>query len=392
MNISENLSVLLIANHYRDDHASKMSSYRNLDKRASSWNKSLINELMNFNINLNIICFYPIYRPYVIHEGNTTFYYLPKIPILSSRTSLLTRLFVKIISVFIKPDIIHGIGSEHGYTYSAIKNNIPAIITIHGYLNEISKVDNQSYSINNRLIREESSSVRHADAVIAINQYMKNMLINNGVNEEKIIIIPNPINLIFQNNCANKSKKIDLLMVGTFSKLKNYHLAIQILEILKDEYNISPSLYIAGMPTKQSEQYYSDINKKIKDYKFDNVHLLGILDQNQLKDHYCKSRFLLHLSSFETDSLVVSEAMECACIPIVNNVSNLKYKVTDSVNGYHINIDNLRESAKTIYQLLTSDYSTIYKNHQVNHIRYISTIDIARKTFELYKAINKKAI
>ncbi len=384
------MRIMLIANHYRYEHAKNLTSYRKLDSRASTWNQSLINELMALNIELHIICFYPIYRPYIFKEKNTTFYYLPKIPFISSRTSLFTRLFVKMLSATIKPDIIHGIGSEHGYTFSAINNNKPSIITIHGYLNVISELDSKSYGISEKQINEESKSVKEANAIIAINHYMKNLLTINGANKGKITVIPNPVNSLYQSDCKDSSKTNDILMVGTFSKLKNYHKAIQVLALLREKYNLLPSLYIAGSPTNQSDNYYDEIINKINSLELTNIHLLGDITPNKLKKFYCNTKFFLHLSAFETDSMVVSEAMECGCVPIVNKVANLKHKVTDGLNGYHVDSNDIEKTTDIISRLLIKNYTDIHKTYTTNYTRHISTKEIANKTFTLYKSIHKK--
>lgn len=349
------LRILLLANYYHGEHAGKIKPYHRLNKTASSWNSALIAELKKLDVELHIVQFYPVMRKYIFKEDNVTYYYLPRVPKIDGYTSLLKRWRVRRLARKIKPDLIHGIGSEHGYAYAAIQAGWPSVITIHGYLKMINCLPGHKSFLKRKFLeREEHKALLGATAVIAINDYMKGLFVHDGCSARRVHVVHNAINPIFMTPCSDteKMRDIDVLMVGTLHPLKNQHIALEIFSHVNLADGRRLCCVIAGSPTTISGHYYRKLLSIKAEKRLENVVFAGSVDSVELKKLYCKSKLLLHISEFETDSMVLSEAMSCGVIPVVNPVAALRYRVIHGQNGYHIDIHNTAEATRTLKEII----------------------------------------
>lgn len=383
-------SILILASHYRDDHVNKMKTYRPLNKAASKWNNALFGALKGRNLDLHIVQFYPVLRRYKFSEDNITYYYLPHIPKIDKFTSRLKWFRVRQLVKMINPNLIHGIGSEHGYAYAALFHNRPSVITIHGYMRMISQLEgHKSWLKQHFLVREESKALACTDTVIAINGFMKDQFIKAGCQEEKIHIIPNAITDTFLSPCPDSTRDIDILMVGTLHQLKNHHVMLNIISVIKARYGRSPSVVVAGAPTVNSANYYKELIRYKQKEGLDNVEFVGSVDHVRLKELYCSSKILLHISEFETDSMVISEAMACGTLPVVNPVASLSYRIQDHVNGRYIPINDIHLSAELLISILDNPIEShkIALEGQEAILKERPSKTIADKTAVLYQSL-----
>lgn len=347
------IKIMILASFYRGDHVSRMNPYHQLSKVASSWNSILFKELKKLDLELHIVQFYPVFRPSIFREGNVNYYYLPRVPKIDSFTSIIKKIRIRKLAKEIKPDVIHGIGSEHGNVYPALQDGIPSIITIHGYMKKIIKLKGNKDILKSLfMVREEDKAIKSSTRIIAINGYMKEQFIGSGCSEDKISIVPNALNSNFLVGCLDEERDIDILMVGTIYALKNQHRALEIIKELKSEFGKTPKMVIAGNPTGESKEYYDSIIKYKNRNKLSNVNLIGAVEQDKLKELYCKSKILLHISDFEADPTVIAEALACGVLPIVNPVAGLAYRVKDNENGYYIDIHNIHNAALALNNIL----------------------------------------
>jgi glycosyltransferase involved in cell wall biosynthesis len=354
---------------------------------ASTWNTALLSSLLkSSNIKLYVIQFYPVLKTHIINNDNAVYYYLPQIPIIDKYTSFFKRLRIKSIIKSINPDVIHGIGSEHGYVYPCVDTGHPSVVTIHGYMNRINQLSGHKSLIRKLLlVREERIALSKADSIVAINGYMKDVLKNDGIDDKKIRIIPNPVSKIYLDECSSSDRNIDIIMVGTLHELKNYHIAIRIFKKITEKYKKRPRITIAGWSTKQSEHYRRELIEYCNTNQLDNVEFTGSVNQDRLKELYCRSKVILHISNFETDSMVLSEAMACGVYPVVNPVAALEYRVQDNINGRHISIKNIDAAADLLVDILYEDTKIEYTiNREL--IRNERSPDlIAMQTISLYR-------
>jgi len=142
----------------------------------------------------------------------------------------------QLINEFLKENKVQGIISDHWKSLELIKTDKKKYCLIHG--KEINHF--KGSSLNKRAVKVLNSVER----VIANSEYTKNLAINNGVNQEKVVVI-NPgvdpdseINEKTLKKVENllKIKTPRLITVSRFDKRKNHEKVIMALRNLKQIY------------------------------------------------------------------------------------------------------------------------------------------------------------
>lgn len=381
--------VMVLANYIRPEHEASLQPYRKVGRTASSWNTALFAELCKLDVELHIVQFYPIHRACTIREGDVTYYYLPRLPKIDGITSIFKRVRAARLARRLRPDLIHGIGSEHGYAWAAVHHGWPSLVTIHGYLRAILRLPGHRNPIKRLLLeREERKALQGATAVIAINGYMKERFIADGCSGAKITVVPNALNPLYMAGCDLGPRDIDIVMVGTLHPLKNQDVALEILAQASRLGAPRPRVVVVGGATVDSTAYQQRLVRLKEEARLDNVSFVGVLNPTELKSIYCRSRFLLHLSAFEADPMVLAEARACGTVPIVNPVAGLAHRVRHGVNGYYLNIND-REAAGSELIRFLADVETAWVMAQQGRteIGERAPAAVAQQTLATYRAV-----
>lgn len=354
------MRVLALANLHRPEHAAQLQPYRVLNPGASSWNRVLFAELGKLDLDLDVVQFWPVRRRESIREGRVTYHYLPRLPWIDGFTSRAKRARVAALARELRPDVIHGIGSEHGYAWPAVGHGVPSVVTIHGYLAVINQLAGHESWLRQRfLVREERGALLGADRVIAINGYMRERFVADGCAVERLDVVPNPLDPVFLDSGPPvvHERDIDIIMVGTLHRLKNQHVALELLARLASAHGQRPRVVIvgAGTATSDSQAYVAALRRQCEQASLDHVQLVGRKSPPELADLYRRSRFLLHISEFEADPTVVAEALACGALPMVNPVAGLAFRVKDGVNGWHLAIADLGAAVDRLGALVDNE-------------------------------------
>ena len=142
----------------------------------------------------------------------------------------------QLINEFIKENKIKGIIADHWKSLELIKTTRKKYCLIHG--KEINH--SKGSSLNKRVLKV----LNNVDKVIANSEYTKNMAINNGVDQDKVIVINPGVGTVEELNKKSlekvesvlKIKTPRLITVSRFDKRKNHEKVIMALRNLKQQY------------------------------------------------------------------------------------------------------------------------------------------------------------
>ena len=142
----------------------------------------------------------------------------------------------QLINEFIKENKVQGIIADHWKSLELIQTDKKKYCLIHG--KEINHPIGSS--LNKRLIKV----LNNVEKVIANSEYTKNLAINNGVNQKKIVVINPGIDPVEELNQKSLEKVESLLKIKTprlitvsrFDKRKNHEKVIMALRNLKQVY------------------------------------------------------------------------------------------------------------------------------------------------------------
>ena len=161
----------------------------------------------------------------------------------------------QLINEFIKKNKIEGIIADHWKSLELIKTNKKKICLIHG--KEINH--EKGTNLNKRVLEVLNNS----EVVVANSKYTKNLAIQCGVEENRIIVINPGVDLVQESNKKSLDKVDNLLKhkfprlitVSRFDKRKNHFNIIMALRNLKQIYPNITYICIG----------YGDEEKNIKD-------------------------------------------------------------------------------------------------------------------------------
>ncbi|MEM1510271.1 MAG: glycosyltransferase family 4 protein [Thermofilaceae archaeon] len=299
-------------------------------------------------------------------------------------------------------EIIHANTAWVGYTlaYKTRELHARLVYTCHNPLWPEENVHFGERAV--RLI--ESSAMKKADAVIALNETMKRALIEKaGVNRDKIFVVPNGVDVEFFKpglRCDEVNAKYGLegrrvvLFVGRVTHGKGVHILLEAVKILKDKYGLKDVKIVIVGPLSGSfgDEGSTNYVQRLRKYAIKNnidAVFTGSLDQEELRYLYSCSHVLVLPSYFEAFPMVLIEAMSSGLPVIGSKTGGIVDIVENGVNGYLFEKGSANELAEKLY-LVLSDESLRRKlsinSRAIAESKYSWSI-IAGKLLKIYSSL-----
>lgn len=297
-------------------------------------------------------------------------------------------------------DIIH----MHNYRtyqnnivyYYAKKMNIPYILQAHGSLmefvqkKELKKV--YDFFLGHKLLK-------NAEKLIAVSGIESKQYQKIGLDEQKIVVIPNSLDLNRLRNLPEKGsfktklglKEDDkfILFLGRLNRTKGIDFLIKSFQELTKELN-NVLLVIVG----PKDNYGNDIIKTIE--SLDIKEKIKVLDHlNNVSEAYQDAEVLVAPSKYEIFGLVPFEAIICGTPVIVTKDSGCGELIMDIGCGYVVkygNIDDLKNKMKYVIENPNKPKIKIIKgqNYIINHLCADKITELFEKTYiSVINSINK---
>ncbi len=188
-----------------------------------------------------------------------------------------------------------------------------------------------------------------ADAVIALTNAEKQVLISLGVKEDRItitgmgaILAPQAESAVFLDKYRIEEPFV--LFLGQHYPYKGYQ---QVIEAAKIVWQKLPDVHFVfvGPPVGKSEQYFAAVNDK-------RIHSLGKVDLQTKTNAIAASTLLCVPSSQESFGGVYTEAWSLGKPVIGCNIPAVAEVITDGVDGYLVEQEPHQIAEKIIYLLL----------------------------------------
>ena len=225
------------------------------------------------------------------------------------------------------------------------------------------------YIVRNARIK----ALNKADKVICISPTMKKMLKIAGVNEEKMEIIPQPVDNSFLEDPKIRlfeDERVCLFVGGGW--IKGYHLAVEAVSKLNNV-----KLAFIGPTSKDSR-------KKMRNFLGDRILFCGVIPHDEIKKYYYSAHVVLFPSIwFEAFGRVWAEACMCGK-PVVafkgrGGASDyLKHEETALLSDY--DVDEYAEQIKRLFE-----DEALYKKISRNAREYAKknfSADVVAKKYE----------
>ena len=166
----------------------------------------------------------------------------------------------QLVNEFLKENKVKGVIADHWKSLELIKTDKKKYCLIHG--KEINHP--KGSSLNKRVIKV----LNNVEKVIANSEYTKNLAVNNGVNQDRIVVINPGVNPVQDLNKKSlekvesllKTKAPRLITVSRFDKRKNHEKIIMALRNLKQIY---PDIVYICIGYGDEEENIKDLVKEL---------------------------------------------------------------------------------------------------------------------------------
>jgi len=231
------------------------------------------------------------------------------------------------------------------------------IVTVHG--SEIPLLQKISF-----LRKLTINGLNHSHKVFASNQYLKNRLIEMGVNQEKISLvrpIPNFVKQKFEKQelenfkkSITKTENKIVLFVGRLTEVKGVEFLINAIPEIKDQ---KIHLIIAG-----DGILFDSLNKIVKSLEItDKVTFLGAVNSEQLAksygiaDVFVLPSIITSTGITEGTGLVILEAMYFGIPVIASSVGGIPETITNEFNGLLVKPKDPIDIAQAITRIFENE-------------------------------------
>ena len=212
------------------------------------------------------------------------------------------------------------------------------------------------------------------DYFFVLTKFQKNKVESLGIDEQKIILKPNSLNLNF--------KKLDVksnyIFVGRLEQSKGIYDLLETWKTLDKKYILT---IIGG----------GDIEKELKNkYNQKNIIFKGKCSRNDTLKNIASSKYLIQPSLwYETFGLTIIEAMSCG-VPVIGfDIGTRKDFIEHETNGFLTQRNNLKKIIENSFDY--QEYELLSENALKTSILYENEY-IIKKQIKIYKNILENKI
>lgn len=195
-----------------------------------------------------------------------------------------------------------------------------------------------------------------ADKIIVINEYTKQLLLDRGINGNKIITIPPGVDCKrFNVSKTSPKNRVELIAVGSLIERKGFDVMLKGISKLKEKNNNFHLKIIGDGPQREY------LEKTAKDYELNDVlSFEGYVSHRDIDKYYEKSDIFINMSRAEGFATVCLEAMASGLAVVSTKVGGYKEAVSDGEDGFIISIDSFEDLAEKI-NILMEDKKMLQK-------------------------------
>jgi glycosyltransferase involved in cell wall biosynthesis len=227
----------------------------------------------------------------------------------------------------LQPDVVHGQGTERDCAISAAFSGFPNVITIHGNMRLIAKVNRaKPFSYMWLSARLERFTIPRTDGVVCISRYTQRAVSRLA---RKTWVVPNAVDQSFFDVARVSQSEPIILCVGNISLRKNQNTFIRALDPLARK---TPGLKIVFLGhASESDSYCAEFFELIKMRPW--CIYAGYADRDALRRQLAIARLLAMPSLEENCPMVLLEAMAAGVPAVAANVGGVPDLVEDRVTG-----------------------------------------------------------
>jgi glycosyltransferase involved in cell wall biosynthesis len=284
----------------------------------------------------------------------------------------------------IQPDIVHGQGTERDCAISAVLSGFPNVLTIHGNMRLIAKVNHaRPFSFSWLAAGLERLTIPRSNGVVCITHYTQDAVKDLA---GKTWVVPNAVDpSFFGVNAEPPEGKIPrLLCVGNVCLRKNQNAFIRALDSLAPAGKFE--VLFLGL-VQAGGAYDDEFLRLIRERPW--CIFGGMADRTQLKAHFREAAALALPSLEDNCPMVVLEAMAAGVPVVAAKVGGVPDLIEDGKNGFFCDPLDARSMAEGVARILKdkSLARTLARRAKEEAARCFEPKVIAQRHVEIYREV-----
>lgn len=227
-------------------------------------------------------------------------------------------------------------------------------------------------------IAAEKIVLEHAQVIISPSLTIRDLLIRNGCDPQKIVVIPHGIEPIKRFPLGDiKNRPVRFGYIGRIDPSKGLHIMLEASELLID--GSLCEMHIFGAARNPWHEEYR--KKTLSEYRGKSkIFDYGLIPHNKLSDAFAKIDVLIVPSILpEAFGLVVAEAFSAGRPVIVFNSGALPEQVRDGIDGFIVDRNDSKSLAEAMQKLIDNPSLIFEMSKQIPHVKtmeeYVDEID-----------------
>jgi len=211
----------------------------------------------------------------------------------------------------IKPDIVHGQGTERDCAISAVFSGYPSVVTLHGVMNALARLHKARFGSYLRCAALiERIALKQCSGIICISPYVMNMMEQYKARKW---LVPNAIQNFFFNSPPSSrpfNKAPLIINVGVISERKRQVELLEVFQTLANNPTPFKVMFVGKCDPNNiyAATFQARLNKLRKQQHFAFNHI-EFLDSARFVELYDDASLMVHFSSEESFGLTFAEAL-----------------------------------------------------------------------------------
>jgi glycosyltransferase involved in cell wall biosynthesis len=282
----------------------------------------------------------------------------------------------------LKPDLVHGQGTERDCAICAVFSGYPNVVTIHGNMRRIARLCHAkpvTYLRITALI--EPWILRRTDGVVCNNRYSESEV---GKLNRRTWIIPNSVDPRFFEIEPTPSRPPIVLCVGVISERKNQIAFTKAIAPLQAELDFK----VRFLGTASEGDPYSDsFIQTVHSYPW--AEHLGFVDRDDLRYELSKASLLVLPTLEDNCPMVVLEALAAGVPVVASAVGGIPEIIKEGVNGLMFDPLKAEEIREALGRALTDSPGTAARTKaaKLDALNRFHPRQIAKQTVAAYREV-----
>mgnify|MGYP001080581420 CR=1 FL=1 len=245
----------------------------------------------------------------------------------------------------IRPNLVHGQGTERDCGISAVLSGYPNVLTIHGNMRLIAAMfPPRMFSAHWLTARLEAWTLPRSNGVVCITNYTRDALKDLA---RKTWLLPNAVDWSFHAVKSTPAVPPKILCVANVDQRKNQIALIDALAPLADTRNFE--IVFLGVAHRHTD-YGAEFHRRVEEYPW--CTYAGMASRDELREHFRNASLVVLPTREDNCPMVVLEAMAAGIPVVASAVGGVPDLIDDGRTGLLTNPDKPETMRAAVEKLL----------------------------------------